>query len=126
MASEGGRHRLTRSGVVFVLRYRCAEDDAPKFLGELHAVLAKGVDPGVRVTVLQAMLSPEPTEWEVRVETTGMGSLGAWMEQQEHEGGLLRRLTTLTSADLVSDGVPLYRRWDLSPGVSSRRPDTSQ
>jgi hypothetical protein len=116
MASDDGRHGLTRSGVVFVLRYRCAEDDAPKFLGELHAVLAKGVGPEVRVTVLQAMLSPDPTEWEVRVESRGLGSLGTWIEQQEADGGLLRRLTTVTKADLVSEGVPLYRRWVHSPG----------
>jgi len=110
---------LQKSSVEMVMRYRCASEHSAKFIRELNDVLSEWRVNGIRICVLQAMFSPEPTEWEVRLEAQDMRMLGAFIHEEERAQGILGRLTSVESAELVSNGVPLYRRWSLEAGAQS-------
>ena len=109
---------LEKSGVEMVVRYRCKGEHSAKFLRELDDVLRRSREQGIGIRVLQAMISPEPTQWEVRLEAQDMKMLGQFIHEEEGTKGILGRLTSVESAELVSNGVPLYRRWTLGAGAA--------
>lgn len=72
----------------------------------------------VEVRLLQAVLSSGPAEWELRITLPNYECVGRFMDGASkatagEPPSTLARLLNIDGAQVVDDGVPLYRSWML-------------
>ena len=114
-------------GYDMVLRFRVDPEKQPDFgrsLSEIirprHLINLFGGKVEVGLRVLQPVIGPQPAAWELRITVPSLGQLGELLDWASRPGSspsgerrtsVLNELLTIDGAEVIHDGVPLYRTW---------------